>query len=721
MSGRYLLFFSFALVTTLELVGCSGSGSLPTLPNQEPTPISVIFLEAPPTSLAVNAKATIDAVTEFSSPAGTNANTAVTYAVSCGSPNACGTLNASDELGAMVYSAPPAVPSGATVTVTATSIANTSLSKSMTITIVPPIPISVAFSGTLPASLEVNAEFPLHASITNDVSANPEVTWTVTCGGTGCGSFSPATTGDEVGTRYTAPATVPPGNTVTVTVTSVTDTTKSASASIAITPQAPTLADGTYVFQVSGLLSNGANYVKGVLTAQSGTITGGEQDAVIQGYSELLPVMGGNYATTADGNLTITVNLGAESYQTETLEGTLASNQKGFIGGVDGTFANGTLELQTSTGAPAGGYAFSLDASNIFDGTPSVDGVLNVDGPGTISGNGSVLDVNVEDSYYLGPLPIVASTVSAPDAYGRLLFQVNPGQGSTVQVQWSFGPLYIAGYVVDATHIRLMEVGIAQNSYVVSMIAGGEALSQGAVTGRFSTAQVAGTSYVFGAEGEDGRGVMEVAGVVTLNADGSATGTLNWNDPSGRAPQAPILCTGTYTVDSTGRVTVSNLTDGSTFTYTLHLYLSGGSSALVLSDDADDGFAGEAFERQAGAITAASFSGSYGMNASLYAQPVGFPSAAAEAVGPLTVAANGGADSVAGYVDTGATFPDVAVSGSFTAAANGVFTGALSGLGAAGSSTSTNLFTLYLIDSTQGVAIETDNASGLTLARIAKQ
>ena len=78
---------------------------------------------------------------------------------------------------------------------------------------------------------------------------------------------------------------------------------------------------------------------------------------------------------------------------------------------------------------------------------------------------------------------------------------------------------------------------------------------------------------------------MQVAGVVTLNGDGSATGTLNWNDPSGSAPQAPIPCTGTYTVDSTGRVTVSNLTDDSTFTYTLHFYLSGGSNALVLSDD----------------------------------------------------------------------------------------------------------------------------------------
>ncbi len=124
-------------------------------------------------------------------------NTLVTYSISCGTPNACGTLSASDEVGAMVYKAPAAIPSGATVTVTATSVANSSLSRSTTITIVPPIPISVTFFGAPPASLQVGASFALRALIENDVTANPQVKWTVACGSAACGSFNPTTTYSE--------------------------------------------------------------------------------------------------------------------------------------------------------------------------------------------------------------------------------------------------------------------------------------------------------------------------------------------------------------------------------------------------------------------------------------------------------------------------------------------------------------------------------------------
>ncbi len=713
MSGRDVLLCTFALVTFTGLTGCTGGSSSPP-PIPQPTPTSVIFVESPPSSLAVNAKTTVYAVTQFSS-AGSNENTFVTYAVSCASTNACGTLSASDEVGAMVYTAPPAVPSPANVTVTATSVADTSLSRSATITIVPPIPIAVTLSSA-PASLEVNAQFVFDAGIANDVSANPEVTWSVSCGGTACGSFNPATTTNEAQTTYTAPATVPPGNTVTVTATSVTDTTKSASASIVITPQAPTLANGTYVFQVAGIETTGSSFVTGVLTAQNGQITAGEQDAIFDDgdsgpYSQLQQFSGGTYATTADGNLAITIQLGPGPYDTETLNGTLASGQQGFIGGIDGVPGNGTLELQTSTAAPSGGYAFALDAANFSDGSPWIDGIVNVDSAGGISGNGSILDVNWEGLFYGGSQTLGASTVSAPDAYGRVLFQLNLTSNSALE------PLDVAGYVVDATHIRLIDVGSANNSYVVEGAAGGVALGQGANTGQFGAASVAGSSYVFGAEGEDRNGTLQIAGVVTFDAGGSVTGTLNWNDLSGKSPQAPLQFTGSYAVDPTGRVTLTDLTDGSSFTYSLHLYLDGNGGGLVLSADTEDVFAGRAFQQQTGAFNAASFSGSYGLNASVYGVPEDGEPEFASAVGPITVTPSSGVDNVAGYADLGAGAADFAVAGSFTPAANGVFTGTLSGLGAT-SASSTNSFTLYLIDNTQGVAIETGSA-GLTLGRIA--
>jgi hypothetical protein len=117
MIGRNAIAFFVAMGTIAVLAGCGGLGSLPPL-NETPQPTSVIFVAAPPSSLAVNASATIYAATAY--PIGIQSgseNTLVTYSLSCGSTNACGTLSASDELGAVVYTAPAAIPSGATVTV----------------------------------------------------------------------------------------------------------------------------------------------------------------------------------------------------------------------------------------------------------------------------------------------------------------------------------------------------------------------------------------------------------------------------------------------------------------------------------------------------------------------------------------------------------------------------------------------------------------------------
>jgi hypothetical protein len=708
MIGHPGLLTLAALAAAAGLSGCAGLASLPPLPQPQPT--SVIFSVTPPSSMAVNASVTIDAAAEFSVP-DSSENTAVTYSLRCGSANACGQLSASDELGAIVYTAPAAIPSGGTVTVTATSMADTSLSASAAITIVPPVPISVSLAGALPASMQVNATISMGAMVANDVSTNPQVTWSATCSGGVCGSFKPTTTDSDAQTVYTAPAAIPPGGDVTVTATSVTDPAKSASGSIVITAAAPALANGTYVFQAGESGENEAASVTGVLTAQNGSITGGEQDAIYGGdsdYSEFQQISSGSYTTTPGGNVLITLQMGPDN--TEILSGTLASNQKGFISGIDGSLANGTLELQTSTVAPSGGYVFSLDAADVYEGEPWITGIVNVDSAGGISGNGSILDVNNEAAWYSGAQTIAPSTVSPPDAQGRVLFQLNPSASSSLPV------LLVAGYIVDGSQIRLIDVGDPNNSYVVVGPMAGVALAQGANTGKFTAASLAGTSYVFGAEGEGDQGILELAGVLKLNAGGSVSGTLNWNDLSNDSPQAPLAATGAWTVDPTGRLTVSNLTDGSTFTYSLHLYLNGSGGGLVLSDDQNDVFAGQTFQQQAAAFGAASFSGNYGLNASVYTNSAAGVPAYVNAAGVVVATPGSGVDNVAGFVDATADPYDFAVSGSFTPAASGVFTGTLSGFSSS-APTSPNSFTLYMVDDTQAVAIETDNAQ-LTLARL---
>jgi hypothetical protein len=700
--------------------GCGFPGLPPlTLPTQPSQPISVLFVATPPATLAVNASATIYAAATYAiGVGGSNTNEMVTYAVTCGSAGACGSFSASNELGAVVYTAPSTVPSGGTVTITATSVADTTKSVSATITIVPPIPISVAFPSAMPASLQIEAVVSLRALITNDTSANPQVKWMVTCGSAGCGSFNPTTTTSEAATTYTAPSAIPTGNTVTVTATSVTDPTKSASASIIITPQAPTLANGTYVFQLSGPSEFGVNFVSGVFVAKDGAVTGGEQDFINVSDGDsgsnadtlFDSIIGGSYATTPDGNVEITLktndyNVGDESV--ETLDGVIVSGSRVLVAEVNFFNASGTLDLQTGTKAPSGGYAISLYGEDVYDQAAGIGGIVNIDRAGAISGAGSVLDMN-DAGVFRGEQSLGASTLSTPDKFGRVVFQLVPGSFSTIP------SLYLAGYIVDGSHIRLVET--AGDNFQGVM--GGTALGQGSNTGQFTNSSIAGSSYVFGASGLEGYAPLQVAGVVSANAGGSLEGILNWNDLT-RGAQSPLPVTGSWTIDSTGRATFSKLTDGSTFNYSLHLYLTGNGDGLMLSSDSTEMVTGQAFQQQSGPFTAASFSGSYGLNAAQAGVSADLVPFSNTVVGPVGSVADNDTDTLTGFADFGNGAADFPISGSLTAGSNGVFTGTLTGLDAA-SRTTANDFTFYLVDTTRAVAIETDNAQ-LTLGYLELQ
>jgi hypothetical protein len=705
------------LLAIFALAGCGGSqDQSPPLPLPPPGPTGVIFVSPPPTSLAVNASASLTAAAIFANSA-TGGNSAVMWAVTCGSPGACGSFGPNADGAATTYTAPSAIPAGTTVTVTATSVADNSKSVSAQITIVPPIPLSVSIPSP-PASLQISAQSSLIATIANDVSANPKVTWTVACGTTACGSFNLTSTATGVGTTYTAPAAIPTGGSVTVTATSVTDPSKSASAKIVITAAAPGLANGTYVFQISGQPGSQATFVTGVFVASNGQITGGEQDAIsyssdingnLFGNPILQTITGGNYAASADGNLQISIALAP--YEVESLNGTLVgTGSQGFVAGLNGAAASGTLDLQTSVAAPSGGYAVSLSGGD-GNGAPAwLGGVLNVDSPGAISGTGSILDVIDSQASETGTFTPGASTVSAPDAQGRVQIQLLPAANSTLP------PIYLAGYIIDATHIRLIES--TNNSTSFQGVLGGTALGQGNSTGQFSATSIAGSSYVFGAQGDDAQGSLQIAGMLTANADGSVTGMLNWHDLTETTTQSPLSFTGAYKVDPTGRVTLTQLTDGATFHSSMHLYLAVGGNALLLSNDSADAFDGQGFQQQAGAFTAASFSGLYGLNATVLTpyQP-GSVYGPSPVIGSITTAVSGsGSDSVSGFVDRGNGGSDFAVTGSFNAAANGVFGGTLAGL-SAGSPTTAGSFTLYVVNSTQAVMIETD-PSQLSLAHL---
>lgn len=309
------------------------------------------------------------------------------------------------------------------------------------------------------------------------------------------------------------------------------------------------------------------------------------------------------------------------------------------------------------------------------------------------------------------------SGVSSPDAYGRVFIQLNSPSNSYLATT------YVVGYIVDAAHMRLILSGDPNNSDMAYGDLGGLALGQGANTGSFTTASVAGSSYVFAAEGRDQTGALQLAGTCTLNTDGTVTGVLNWNDLSGGRGQAPADFTGTYTVDPTGRLTLSNLTDGANFNYSFHLYLDGKGSGLVLANDISDQFTGEAFERQTGPFSANSLSGRYGLSAGLYPEPPTGINSTPTLSGWLTSTPNGASDALSGYADFGDGAYDFALTGTLSTDSSGVFQGQLFGVDGIlaspnqSASSTPNSITLFLIDSTQGILIETDK-SQLMLGRL---
>jgi hypothetical protein len=273
-------------------------------------------------------------------------------------------------------------------------------------------------------------------------------------------------------------------------------------------------------------------------------------------------------------------------------------------------------------------------------------------------------------------------------------------------------PFSLAGYIIDSTHMKLVETSDA-----LGAVMGGIALGQGTNTGNFATLFVPGTSFVFSAGGKDTtnnftNAVFQAAGVLTANTDGTVSGTLNYNDLNEISPQSPIAFTGTYTLDPTGRMTLTNLTDGGgVFTFpSWEYYLTGsgaGTVGTMVSMDPTDVLSGLCFQQTGSPFSASSFSGTYVMNAT-GADPQS--EAELDAVGPVTAGSSG---SFAGTVDlnwlfhTGAV-PDLTVSGTFTASSSGAFTGTITGLDV-NSPTNNDAFTYYIIDTTKVVAIETDS------------
>jgi hypothetical protein len=457
------LFSITALILALFSVGCGESSSPPgTQSGTQSRPISVVL--SPLSSSVVPGGSTAVSATV------SNDNTHAGVAWSCTPINACGSFTppSTDSGMATNYTAPAVVPSSGQVTVSARSVADNSKSANSTITITVSAS-QVSYEMPPPPAIRPSQTVNLSASVSHDSSG---VTWSCSPAGT-CGSFSPASTGNDAVTTYTAPASAASGSAITVVATSVTDGGKSASARMLISGVASNATlNGQYAFFLSSPAGcRGTSCLLGSVTLNGdGTATAGVVDiispAVLDLQDQILPTSENPQPNTSSYTVDTTghgtLKLRTAGGQLLSFSFALTSPAHALLTEIDGNPGSGTMDLQQP---PDGGFAASqLNGGFSFTMTGaaranaeirvSYGGVFTADGIGSLSSG--TLDVNTAGAISTSPF---SGSFTAPDSNGRGTLQLGGGKSFTY-------------YIISPKALRLVE---ADNLNLM----GGSAYAQG--------------------------------------------------------------------------------------------------------------------------------------------------------------------------------------------------------------------------------------------------
>jgi hypothetical protein len=220
---------------------------------------------------------------------------------------------------------------------------------------------------------------------------------------------------------------------------------------------------------------------------------------------------------------------------------------------------------------------------------------------------------------------------------------------------------------------------------------------------------VSGSTYVFTGVGADANSSLHIGGALVLNSNNTVSGTIALNDFSTFGSAS--IAGGNYIVDSTGRVSITNVTpslvQGTPFAF--ELYLDGNGNAMEIGLDSSQLNEAQAYQQTVSST--ASFAGTYALSGQGFGN---FADAvpAWGAVGPAVVASS----ALTGFTDYnlqgGTPTSNVTLTGTETSS---TATLAVTGLNAATLSMSDSY--VYLpIDSKRVIAIQDDgNQLGLLL------
>lgn len=548
--GGLTLVFLGSLMAILLVSGCGGSS---VTANNNVTSISIA---TPSSQVAVNEQIVFTATVTLANSSITT-NTAVTWQVNgvTGGNSTTGTIAASSTAQNQgIYTAPAKAPS-TNINVTAIIVETTNSNSTSTTTITSnSIQVTIGGGAGLaisPAQATVPAGGTFQFSALLNSVLDTNATWTVALATGQCpGTVPTACTGSINPTTgvYTAPNAPPPGGKVTVTATDTTQATAPVTATAIIVYSDASLR-GPFAFSYVGDDSTGFRAVAGRFVADgAGTIQGGLEDFDSFGspIASAVAITSGTYTVGADGRTRaqVTTSKGTETWQfvlTSTSHALLIRFDSSVTG--HGTIDQQNLNDLSSPSVIAGNYAFSVFGGDATFLPMGVAGRFTADGAGGIPSSASIVDEN-DNGTLKTP---AAGDTSLSGSYSFDAANSGTGRGTLTLSSTSIGQLQFAFYIVDNTHLYLIETD--KNAYLAGEVYAGTTGSS------FTLGALSASNYVFTAGGNSSSAAYAAGGVFAADGNGNVTsGTLD-SDSGGTVKSSTSISTSTYTVDATtGRV-----------------------------------------------------------------------------------------------------------------------------------------------------------------------
>lgn len=413
--------------------------------------------------------------------------------------------------------------------------------------------------------------------------------------------------------------------------------------------------NGSYAFALSGTNNLAGTFfsVAGSFQANgNGTITGGMEDINSPGTATLLtnvPITG-TYVVRSDGRTTATITETSTSPAvTINLDLVLLNTSTGLVVRFqNNASASGSIDLQNSSAfnltALAGAFAFNVAGVNNTGNPEAAVGLIAVNSAGDIT-SGVLDDNNNFTAHQSVAVTPTTLAVSSP-TNGRGTIAINTSV---------LGTLNFAYYVVDANHLKLLEI---DTGFPIA----GDAFRQTSTT-------VSG-SFAFTLAGSSTASGVFVAGGI-LNTDGGnpAGNILNTSveDADNGVNVAPVggsTVSGTYSVSGGRGIMQIN---GGLQTLNLAFYPSTG-GLLMLDVDNNLVASGAALQQSGAPFSNGSINGPFGLNVTGVDLNLGTE---VDGIAQFNTTGTGTLSGAFDFNDGGALFNSLALHGNYTVSSNG--------------------------------------------------